>query len=70
MPSQRIPYWHILIMRTLFVHPALYRALNLMFPLDIGGLSPDSINKNKIGQGSMGQAVSIRLCPMQWSKPN
>lgn len=43
----------------LFVHPSLYRALKLTFPLDIGGLSPDNTVRIEMGTGSIGQDVGV-----------
>lgn len=42
----------------MLVHPAIYRALKLTFPLDVGGISTTlgPIDK-ELGQGNFGQAV-------------
>ena len=41
------------------IHPTLYRAIKLTFPLDIGGVAPDGLVSNELGQGSLGSSVGV-----------
>ena len=43
----------------ILVHPSLYRALKLKFPIDVGGITRDNRVTTELGTGSLRQAVSI-----------
>ena len=43
----------------IYVHPSFYRALNVRFPMDVGGVSRDGRVTTELGTGSLGQAVGI-----------
>lgn len=44
-----------------FVHPSLYRALKLTFPLDVGGPYPEDPIRSEMGLGSIGQMVGVLM---------
>lgn len=44
---------------SIFIQTSLYRAVKLTFPRNISGLSQDDSIKNEMGQGSMGQVISV-----------
>ena len=43
----------------ILVHPSLYRALKLKFPIDVGGITRDNRVTTELGTGSLRQAVGI-----------
>lgn len=43
----------------LYVHPSLYRALKLTFPLDVGGVAKDGLPSAELLTGSLGQACYV-----------
>ena len=43
----------------ILVHPSLYRALKLKFPIDVGGITRDNRVTTELCTGSLRQAVGI-----------
>ena len=43
----------------IYVHPSLYRALKVLYPRDVGGISHTNRVSVELGKGSMGQAVGV-----------
>ena len=43
----------------IYVHPSFYRALKLLYPMDVGRISRDGRVTNELSSGSLRQAVNI-----------
>lgn len=41
------------------IHPSLYRAIKLIYPMDVGGIALDGRITSELGVGSLGQSVGV-----------
>lgn len=45
----------------ILLHPSLYRAVKLTYPMDVGGIVLDGRMTSEIGTGSLGQSVGVLI---------